>query len=133
MTDSAEDKSQWTEGRLQEEILKLMPVSCFLASEPVDGGYQVSIIKENFSAKGERLEEPLWSFTHPVKRWALFEAYGYLWLPQHKPSSMWSPDRASRDAITRDAVTKYAISKEADPGDLDPNEIAAVYEKTKSK
>lgn len=117
--DPVEDKSTWTEGRLQDEIAQLLPKGTLLVSSLEDTTWVLSLVQE----LGGSL---LWEVEHYDKRLALFEVYGRLWLERESPSGAWSP-RKSRPSL--DAVTRRVLSPEPDPGDLDPTEIASVYEK----
>ena len=131
MDDPSEDKSQWTEGRIQEEITKLLPPDTYLSCDNKDGlSWTVSLVREVETGDEEAKSEGLWSHNQIDKRMALFEAYGHLWLKTQQPSDlMWTPKASS---LNKSSVLKYATSKEADPEDLDPDEVASVYEKTKS-
>jgi len=129
MEDPDEDKTLWTEDRIQSEISKMLPTGVYLECEwhPHFRQWQVALLKE--TSDEDEPDEELWRSGHFDKRMALFEAYGQLWSTRRKPvTSVWAPVQSRP---SRESVTRHVLSKEEDPPDLDPEEIASVYRTTK--
>jgi hypothetical protein len=128
MTDALEDKTLWTESRLQDEVSQLLPSGCSLVTVMEDSTWVLRLVQEVL-VSGNLRENVLWEVEHFDKRQALFEAYGRLWLGPHPSSGTWSP---TKPRPTPETVTRFVVSPEPDPEDLDPSEIASVYERGSS-
>lgn len=128
-SDPEEDKSLWTETRLQDEISSRLPNGTYLTTDFENSVWVIRLIREEQDLDRSR-EDVVWEVEHFDKRYALFEAYGKLSPSPRVPvDDTWSP---LKPRPTPETVTRSVVSKDPDPEDLDPAWIASVYDKSSS-
>lgn len=126
--DPEEDKSQWTEERLQEEITSRLSNGTYLTTDFENSVWVLRLIREEQELDRSR-EDVVWTVEHFDKKYALFEAYKRLAPRPAVAHDIWSPNKPRP---TPETVTRSVVSKEPDPEDVDPEWIASVYDKSSS-
>lgn len=127
-SDPKEDKSLWTEDRLQDEITHLLPQDTVLAADFENSVWVLRLMKMVVSGENSH-GKTLWTVEHFDKKYALFEAYKRLAPKPAVAHGIWSPNKVRP---TPETVTHSVVSKEPDPEDVDPEWIASVYDKSSS-